>query len=133
VPDRDAARVLDAAPPGRIVTFFNWGEYAIWHFGPRLRVSMDGRRETVYSDTRLLEHDAIVRGTELAFTTLAEWQAEYVWLPLPRSARTRAWLVANGYRIEAETDRSFVAVRQDLPVLPADGGKSPVKAGCFPD
>jgi hypothetical protein len=133
VPDRDAARVLGTAPPGRLVTFFNWGEYAIWHFGPRLRISMDGRRETVYSDTRLLEHDAIVRGTENAFPTLAEWQAEYVWLPLPLSARTKAWLGANGYRIEAETDRSFVAVRQDLPVLPADGGESAVRSACFPD
>jgi hypothetical protein len=132
VPDREAAGVLEDAPAGRVVTFFNWGEYAIWHFGPRLRVSMDGRRETVYSDRRLLEHDAIVRGTELAFPVLAEWQAEYVWLPT-RSAGTRAWLLANGYRIDKETDRSFVAVRQDLPSLTAPNGKSHPGAACFPD
>ena len=132
IPDREAASVLEDAPPGRVVTFFNWGEYAIWHFGPRLRVSMDGRRETVYSDARLLEHDAIVRGTELAFRTLADWQAEYVWLP-SRSAATKAWLTANGYRVEKETDRSFVAVRQDLPPLTAGQGKSSQGAACFPD
>jgi hypothetical protein len=131
-PDRDAARVLDGAPPGRLVSYFNWGEFAIWHFGPRLRVSMDGRRETVYSDARLVEHDAIVRGTELGFTTLAGWQAEYVWLP-STSARTRAWLLANGYRLERETRRSFVVSRQDLPALPAVRGKSAEGAACFPD
>jgi hypothetical protein len=29
---------------------FDWGEYVIWHAGPRVKVSVDGRRETVYSD-----------------------------------------------------------------------------------
>ncbi|HYN07997.1 MAG TPA: hypothetical protein VES67_11450 [Vicinamibacterales bacterium] len=132
IPDRGAAQVLASAPAGRIVTFFNWGEFVIWHFGPRLRVSMDGRRETVYSDTRLLEHDAIVRGTPLAFTTLAAWNAEYVWLPA-RSAATRAWLVDHGYRIDKETDRSFVAVRGDLPPLVPVGPPPAAGASCFPD
>ena len=132
IPDAEAASVLEHAPPGRLVTFFNWGEYALWHFGPRLRVSMDGRRETVYTDTRLLEHDAIVRGTDLAFSTLAGWNAEYVWLPA-RSSATRAWLLANGYRLEKETSRSFVAVRQDLPVLTGATEHSPQGPTCFPD
>ncbi|MFQ5524165.1 MAG: hypothetical protein ACE5F5_11410 [Acidimicrobiia bacterium] len=34
---------------GRAVVPFNWGEYVIWHLGPRVQVSIDGRRETVYS------------------------------------------------------------------------------------
>ena len=29
---------------------FNWGEYAIWHLGPGIKVSIDGRRETVYPE-----------------------------------------------------------------------------------
>lgn len=28
---------------------FDWGEYALWHLGPGVKVSVDGRRETVYS------------------------------------------------------------------------------------
>jgi hypothetical protein len=35
---------------GNLAIPFNWGEYAIWHLGPGIKVSMDGRRETVYSD-----------------------------------------------------------------------------------
>lgn len=36
---------------GKLATFFDWGEYAIWHLEPGIRVSMDGRRETVYPDS----------------------------------------------------------------------------------
>jgi hypothetical protein len=35
---------------GNIASEFNWGEYIIWHLGPGIKVSMDGRRETVYPD-----------------------------------------------------------------------------------
>jgi hypothetical protein len=33
-----------------MATEFAWGEYALWHLGPGVKVSTDGRRETVYSD-----------------------------------------------------------------------------------
>jgi hypothetical protein len=132
IPDAEAAAVLTNAPAGRLVTFFNWGEYALWHFGPRLRVSMDGRRETVYSESRLLEHDGIIRGTPLGFSTLANWNAEYVWLPADTGA-TRTWLLANGYRIDKETARSYVATRRDIPVLNDGGRRIQPGGGCFPD
>jgi hypothetical protein len=35
---------------GNMAIHFDWGEYALWHLGPRVKVSMDGRRETVYSE-----------------------------------------------------------------------------------
>lgn len=35
---------------GNLAIPFNWGEYAIWHLEPNVKVSMDGRRETVYSE-----------------------------------------------------------------------------------
>ena len=33
---------------GKILTFFDWGEYLIWDLSPRCRVALDGRFETVY-------------------------------------------------------------------------------------
>jgi hypothetical protein len=128
-PDVAVMRSLEHAGAGRIVTYFDWGQYALWHLAPRLRVSMDGRRETVYSDARLAEHDAILRGSDDGRRTLARWRAEYVWLPTG-SATTRSWLVGNGYRIDVETPRSFVAVRSDLPMLPPPA--DPVQRPCFP-
>jgi hypothetical protein len=124
-------RVLRGAPPGRVVTFFDWGQYAIWHVGPALRVSMDGRRETVYSDVRLEEHAAILDGRPEGLATLAVWRPEYVWLPAT-SARTRDWLVAQGYRIEHASDRSFVAVRPDLPPIAPAPSAPPSATACFP-
>jgi len=35
---------------------FDWGEYVLWHAGPRVKVSVDGRRETVYSDAAYEEN-----------------------------------------------------------------------------
>jgi len=131
VAERAPVQVLVAAGRARLVTFFNWGEYAIWHLGPAIKVSMDGRRETVYSDTRLAEHDAIVSGTPEGLEALATWRAEYVWLPASSQA-TRAWLTGHGYHITFESERSFVAVRQDLPALPEPPGER-LPTRCFPD
>jgi hypothetical protein len=129
--DALAVRRLADAVPGRVVTFFDWGQYAIWHLGPRLRVSMDGRRETVYSNDRLEEHGAILNGTPAGFDTLAEWQPEYVWLPAA-SAATKHWLLEHGYRVEHDTKESFVAVRGDLPRLRAPRIEDPSRVACFP-
>ncbi len=35
---------------GNLIHGFDWGEYLLWHLGPRVKVMVDGRRETVYSD-----------------------------------------------------------------------------------
>ena len=131
-PDPSAAQLLERAEPGRLVTFFDWGEYAIWHVGPRLRVSMDGRRETVYSDARIAEHDAIVAGSPAGLATLEAWRPEYVWLPA-RSVTTKRWLEAHDYRIESDTDRSFLATRADLPSLRTAGLVSRPRPACFPN
>jgi hypothetical protein len=40
----------DPSLQGNLATEFSWGEYVIWHLGPRVKVSMDGRRETLYSE-----------------------------------------------------------------------------------
>jgi hypothetical protein len=33
---------------GNLATEFSWGEYIIWHTSPQIKVSIDGRRETIY-------------------------------------------------------------------------------------
>jgi hypothetical protein len=129
-PDTVAAEPLRGRS-GTLVTFFDWGEYALWHLGPRVKVSMDGRRETVYSDTRLREHAAVLEGTSAGFALLEAWQPEYVWLPAT-SAATRAWLAGHGYRIDLDTPRSFVATRADLPPAAMTGAASSMPR-CFPD
>ncbi len=129
-PDSGIGRRLDHARPGRLVVFFDWGQYALWHWGPALKVSMDGRRETIYSEARLAEHADILQGRDAGLRVLEQWRADYVWLPATSEA-TAAWLMRNGYRIDARTARSFLAVRSDLPVLPK-GENDAGGRRCFP-
>jgi hypothetical protein len=126
-PDREAAAQLPGLS-GRLWTTFNWGEYAIWHFGPDLRVSVDGRRETVYSDDLLEWTRSVERGDREAIRRLQSLGTEYVWLPASRAA-ARAALENEGYRIDVQTPASFIAVRRDLPVVTVRSRPLPP---CFP-
>jgi hypothetical protein len=65
---------------GRMLTFFDWGEYAIWHLSPAVQVSIDGRRETVYSPSQIDRHMRIY--SDLATDAeIRNLDVDYVWLP----------------------------------------------------
>jgi hypothetical protein len=129
-PDVAAASALKSAgAKGRLITWFDWGEYALWHLSPELKVSIDGRREALYSMRTLQEQHAIGRGDPAGLAALERMAPEYVWLPQAPSRRTADWLRENRYRIDVETERSFVAVRDDLPVVTKS---STQPTGCFP-
>jgi hypothetical protein len=70
------------APAARVLTYFDWGEYAIWHLGPRLKVSMDGRRETVYSDALFQAHARLYRDEPGATALVARLHPDLIWLPV---------------------------------------------------
>ena len=113
---------------GKLWVTFDWGEYALWHFGPDLKVSVDGRRETVYSDALLRLHRDFERGDAAAQAEFRKLAPDYVWLPATRTA-ARDWLAASGYRIDLSSSSSFMAARIDRPPLRAP---SPAAANCFP-
>lgn len=48
-PQRVVSGWAAADARGNAVVPFNWGEYVRWHLGPEVLVSIDGRRETIYS------------------------------------------------------------------------------------
>jgi hypothetical protein len=129
IPDRPAGRSLvEAHVQGRLVTWFDWGEYAIWHLSPSVRVSLDGRRETVYSDVVLKNHDEMNAATAEGLVYLQTLDPDYVWLPASL-VKVRVWLATHGYRIDVLTPRSFVAVRADKPRVQLSDGPL---ANCFP-
>src|SRR5262249_7388115 len=67
---------------GRMMTWFDWGEFGIWHFAPDIQVSLDGRRETTYSEQVEASHLRFYLNEEPAGSTIADrWKADYVWLP----------------------------------------------------
>jgi hypothetical protein len=113
---------------GRLVVWFDWGEYVSWHFGPALKVSMDGRRETVYSAAMLQAHNAFFRDQPGAREFLERLSPDYVWLPrsLPVSARIADW----GWMPIFETGTSTVWARGHL--RSAWRQPPPVTSSCFP-
>ena len=80
-PDREATAFVRANHlTGNIVTYFAYGEYVIWQFAPGLKVSYDGRRETVYSNTVIEANGRFYKGLDPGFARRIG--ADYVWLPL---------------------------------------------------
>jgi hypothetical protein len=132
-PDADAAAALrNGQAAGRAITWFEWGEYAIWHLAPAMKVSIDGRRETVYSERTLREQLAIALGRPDGLAALERLRPEYVWLPWSPSRPTAEWLETHGYRLDVRTDRSFVAVRDDVPRIEAGAPAPDADQLCFP-
>ena len=119
---------MESRASGRLVTWFDWGEYALWNMSPLLRVSLDGRRETIYSESVLTRYAEMVAATPDGLAYLRDLDPAYVWLPAALGG-VSSWLQTHGYRIDLTTPRSFVAVRNDQPVLHLSD--APLTA-CFP-
>jgi hypothetical protein len=62
-PVRAVQVINESGVEGRLAVFFDWGEYALWHLSPRIKVSVDGRRETVYSAAVYAESVDFIYGT----------------------------------------------------------------------
>jgi len=80
-PEAEATTFLQSNPiEGRLLIYFDYGELAIWHLAPKLRVSYDGRRETVYSEVVQKAHQRFYSKTPDASYARA-LKADYIWLP----------------------------------------------------
>lgn len=84
VPAAAVKLLAESGVTGNLVVDFNWGQYAIWHLGPRIKVSMDGRRETVYPPRIYDQYIDFAFGQD-------DWSA------LLREAPTDMALVGNGH------------------------------------
>jgi hypothetical protein len=108
--DGRAAHFLrDNRPEGRLLVYFDWGEYVLWHLGPRLKVSIDGRRETVYSQQTIARHQAFYKAEPGARAYLDELAPDLIWLPrkVEVSKRISEW----GWQPAFESAQSVVWAR----------------------
>jgi hypothetical protein len=109
---------------GRMLTWFDYGEYAIWHFAPALRVSMDGRRETVYSERLRAIHQAAYAGGPKGVAAVRDMAPDYVWLP-STSPAVRS-LATDGWHTIFKGTRSTILARAPIaPVLVATARTAP--------
>lgn len=85
-PVKAVALLKQSNVAGNLAVHFDWGEYVLWHLGPQIRVSIDGRRETVYSERSYAEN--------LRFTTgLGNWDS------LLRKPETQLALVSKRFPV----------------------------------
>ena len=61
-PARAVALLKRSQVHGNMAVPFDWGEFVIWHLGPAVKVSIDGRRKTVYPDESYRQSRDFARG-----------------------------------------------------------------------
>jgi hypothetical protein len=117
-PTRAVALLKQISATGNLAVHFDWGEYALWHLGPRIKVSVDGRRETVYSERSYAENLRFING-------VGDWDR------LVRKPETHAALVSrafpvfnlmqltSGWTLAYEDPISGIFVRQASPLADA--------------
>jgi hypothetical protein len=114
-----------------VLTWFNWGEYALWQLAPAgIRVSIDGRRETVYSAEVLASHNAFYQAGAGELDYPDRIGADEVWLPV--EAPAVASLRRRGWNVAFESARSVVLSRQPASTGVADGASHGADRQIFP-
>jgi hypothetical protein len=127
-PESQAAGILaGGGARGRVLTYFDYGEYAIWHLSPDLLVSIDGRRETVYSDQVVERQFRFYTEPGDRKTIVNELQPDYIWMP--SSLHVTQDLATDGWKPIYSGPRSVILSKSTFPVPPYHSDASP---RCFP-
>jgi hypothetical protein len=129
-PEPGAVRwALDRRLRGNMLTWFNWGEYTIWYLAPGIKVSMDGRRETVYSADTIQRYEQLFDSrVSDRREILQSLQPDYIWLP--RGLELTKFLQSEGWVPLFSGSRSAVLGRG--PATEAIQDTSAPPARCFP-
>lgn len=113
-PVRAVAALKAANVQGNMATEFNWGEYVIWHLGPLVQVSMDGRRETVYTEAVYRENLNFMRGADQWDRLVDRPETELALVDRERPGYT-LMLGKAGWSLAYEDDLAAVFVRSGVP------------------
>jgi hypothetical protein len=136
-PARAVALVGQSGVRGQMAVPFTWGEYVLWHLGPGVKVSIDGRRETIYSEESYRQAMDFERGTGDWNALLKTARTDLVLLEksspsVARMSRLADWfplyqdtLCVLFVRNEPTAIERFTA--RPVPHLPDDG-----RGMCFP-
>jgi hypothetical protein len=113
---------------GRMMTWFDYGHYAIWYFSPAIKISMDPRREAAYSSDTIRRQLHFYSAPEDRQAILDELQPDYIWLPRTLDVADR--LIEDGWKPLFVGDRSVLLGRTAIDA----GGPIHMSAGsrCFP-
>jgi hypothetical protein len=125
-----AAFLRENGAAGRLLVDFDWGEYAAWHLAPGLQVSIDGRRESVYSAATIAAHRTLLANGPDARLRLERMAPDYIWLP--NASRLAAQLDGWGWRRVFSSSSSAVWVPAAAVDRPWTAPDSTQTSYCFP-
>jgi hypothetical protein len=101
---------------GNMVPFFDWGEYIIYHLGPRVKVSIDGRRETAYPINVYRDNVAFTDGVYQWDAILERYPSNMVLIPKGLACYSLMKLKP-GWTLVYEDDSSSLFIRNGSPVI----------------
>ena len=126
-PEPDAVAFLRTTPVTRAVVHFDYGEYAIFHLRDKLRVSMDNRHYTAYSDAAIKASDRFAAGQDPEYPDRIG--ADAVWWP-SGDQRVLGGLEARGWVKRFEGPRTVVLTKTPGDVV---RGRDAFGTPCFPN
>lgn len=99
-PVREADILKRAGAKGNLATPFSWGSYLSWRLYPNIKVSMDGRYETVYPESTFkLNADFFDHQGDDWWQLCRSYKVDYVILDLSRGRLRPEDLIAKGYTL----------------------------------
>jgi hypothetical protein len=128
-PEAQAAGILTGrGARGRMLTYFDYGEYAIWHLSPDIVVSMDGRRETVYSNEAVERQFRFytVPGERKEIVNVL--QPDYIWMP--SNFDVAKDLASDGWKPIFAGPQSVILARGDVAIVAYHSAAAAPR--CFP-
>jgi hypothetical protein len=111
----------------RVFVYFDFGEYAIFHLRDRLQVSIDNRRETVYSEQLVEANSKFADGADPGFPDRINSDA--VWWPTAKKD-VLAPLEHSGWVRRFEGPRTIILLRSPGPLV---RGRNTAGTPCFPN
>jgi hypothetical protein len=91
---------------------FNWGEYALWQLSPRVKVGMDGRRETVFPEKMYAEYVNFYSGVGQWDAVLKDYPTDMV-LMQSGSAPVNLLKLSSEWQVVYADKLSTLLVRRD--------------------
>jgi hypothetical protein len=114
-PIQSVQLIKQSGVTGNLMIDFNWGEYAIWQLAPRVKVGMDGRRETVYPEQMYAEYINFYFGIKEWDAVLKEYPSDMV-LMSSKSAPVNLLKLKADWQVVYADQLSTLFVRRDSPV-----------------
>ena len=104
--------IKESGVSGNLMIDFNWGEYALWQLSPRVKVGMDGRRETVFPEKMYAEYVNFYSGIGQWDAVLKDYPTDMV-LMQSGSAPVNLLKLAPDWQVVYADKLSTLLVRRD--------------------